>query len=175
MAIVGCDVDGVLADIMTPWLGRYNHDWDDNLKLTDIKTWGIDKYVKPECGQKIYGYLKDPTLYDEALPYDGALEFIKNLKEAGHRVVYVTACTPQHLYRKFQWLLDLKLLKNIREYITASDKSLVCTDWLVDDSYENTSKFKGQTALIARPWNEGRSDRCFSYEDAFLKITGDGV
>ena len=81
MALIACDVDGVVANLTKPWLARYNKDWNDNLKIKDIEGWGIQDYVKPECGLKIFNYIKDPSLYDEVLPFSGALNFINTLKE----------------------------------------------------------------------------------------------
>ena len=58
--ILAFDIDGVLADLHTAWLDEYNKDFDDNLTISYITQWEMDKFVKPECGKKIFNYLKRP-------------------------------------------------------------------------------------------------------------------
>ena len=40
-----CDMDGVVADIMSSWLQMYNRDYGDSIKAEDIVTRSIEKYV----------------------------------------------------------------------------------------------------------------------------------
>ena len=86
MKIVAIDVDGTIADLAEIWLARYNKDWNDNLKKKAWIEWGVDKFVKPECGIKIFDYLEDPTIYDDVLPIEGAKEGVDWLRQY-HRVI----------------------------------------------------------------------------------------
>jgi len=169
MAIIACDVDGLVANLMRVWLEKYNKDWNDNLKVKNVKDWGIQNYVKPECGLKIFNYIKDPSLYDEVLPFPGALDFINKLKE-NHKVFFVTASPPEQMGRKFYWLKEHGFIRKITQYVEARNKSLIRADWLIDDYHGNTKGFIGKTILLARPWNEGQPNRIKSYKDALAII-----
>lgn len=151
--IIFVDVDDVCAKLAPIWLGLYNKDYDDNLTEGDISDWGIDKLVKPECGIKIYHYLKDPKIYDPVLPTSGALEGVNNLREMGLRVLFATACPVEVAGRKFHWLREYGFIKKERDYIEIRDKSLLKGDYMIDDNYDNCNTFSGRGYLMKAPWN----------------------
>lgn len=156
--IVAIDVDGTIADLLPEWLGRYNASYDDNLTEDKIIRWGIHEFVKPECGDNIYEWLKDPALYDNVQPYPGAIEGIKKIKFAGHRVIYPTVTPIETPGVKYEWLKRYGLIDNMRDYIEVTDKSLIAANFLVDDRPENLDFFKGIKILVLRPWNMHRQD-----------------
>lgn len=55
--IFAVDVDDVCLDLNSVWLEDYNQVYNDNLKTEDITDWIITKFVKPECGNKIFDLL----------------------------------------------------------------------------------------------------------------------
>ena len=57
------DMDSVICDLMTDWHNQYNKDYCDSLSVEKLKCWESEKYVKPECGTKIYDYLDQPGLF----------------------------------------------------------------------------------------------------------------
>jgi len=170
MALIACDVDGVVADLNKEWLRQYNRDWNDNLRNEDVTAWDLHKFAKPECGVKIYSYIRTPLIYDKVKPYPGALAFINKLKES-HKVFFVTAFVPEQKGIKYEWLLEHKFIEHLDEYVEARNKSLIRADWLIDDYYGNTKNFVGKTVLFARPWNIKYPERCLSYTEALSKIT----
>lgn len=157
--IIGVDCDGVVCNLNSVWLSRYNRDYNDTLTSDDILGWDMIPYVKPECGGKIYEYLSDKTLYDEAPRIEGALEGVKALRELGHRVVF---CTSTNLYmsgRKLRWLSDNGFLTlqfgNISpDYTEMNDKGLLRADVLIDDHIKNLERFQGEKILFAQPHNQ---------------------
>lgn|SRR5512135_993687 len=135
--IVACDVDGVVADLFHSWLGHYNRDYNDTLTPEQITDWDVSKFVKPECGKKIYDYLHHGDLYDEVPPIEGALEGLERIREIGHRVVFVTTCVKQMTDPKWNWLERHGFLPkgkhNQDDLIVAADKLLVDAQLLIDD------------------------------------------
>lgn len=170
---IACDIDGVLANLLLPWLARYNKDYNDNLNPDDISDWYTDKFVKPECGKKIYDYLKDPSLYDECLPYEGSLYMISKLKNiAGCRIVYGTSSPAESYGKKFFWLKEYGFIFDQKDYFETSDKSLIRADVLIDDYWENLLNFTGYGILLERPWNKNRYGDYYRAKDfsAVLEI-----
>ena len=157
--IVACDIDGVVANLMEAWLARYNRDYNDKLTKGMILSWGIDMYVKPECGLKIFQYIEDPAIYDEVWPEPAALRGVMSLREAGHRVVFVTSSTAGASGAKLRWLRRWRFLdesyKSLVDYVEAADKSLVRADVMIDDYFKNLEGFQGKGYLFRQPWNAG--------------------
>lgn len=158
-----CDVDGVVAKLDETWFARYNRDYDDNLTDDKVTGWGMDEFVKPECGSKIYDYLQDPTLYDNCPPMQDALWGINQLRDMGYRVVFVTSSTAGHSGRKYRWLIDNGFLNShhasIRDYVEAADKSVVAGDFIVDDGIHNLDTSPARPIMFLRPWNKKDTDK----------------
>lgn len=138
---IACDVDGVIADLTVEWLRRYNRDYNDDLTPARIHQWDMVPAVKAECGHKIYDYLRDPDLYAQVPLIDHAQEGVAQLREWGHRVVFVTSCTKNMADQKWAWLERFGFLKSTLmqspDLILAHDKSLINADLLIDDHLGN--------------------------------------
>lgn len=150
---IACDIDGVVADTLVPWIDFYNRDYEDDLDVGQLVEWDIHVFVKPECGLDIYRYIRDPALYDHVHPVDGALDGIGRLRSMGHRIVFATAAEIETSGRKFEWLLDHGFGPDQADYIEAADKSLIRADLMIDDRYRNVVGFVGPGILFDRPWN----------------------
>jgi 5'-nucleotidase len=148
--IIAFDIDSVLAEIMEPWLSRYNKDYDDTLTQEKITNWEIHSFCKPKCSHRIYDYLT-PDLYDETKPIPGALQAVHNARRLG-RVIFVTsaAYTPG---RKFAWLKDNGFFPKEHDYVECRDKSLIKADVMIDDYETNLASFP-RGILFDQPWNQ---------------------
>lgn len=178
------DVDDVCAQLGVEWLGRYNKDYNDRVQVSDLTNWAIDRFVK--CGNKIYRYLDDPTLYDNVKVTKGALEGVKALRKMGHRVAFATSTPMSTAGRKFQWLKDNGFEPTIKDYVELNDKSLLRGDFLFDDRFDNVVGFEGHGILLTRPWNKNETYlkrvnnwkefvRTVSSVDTFIKSFGGSV
>ena len=150
--IIGVDVDDVTANLVDAWLHVYNFEYNDCVEQKDIKSWAINNYVK--CGQNIYKYLKEPDLYNIVKPIDDAIIGIEALNAMNFRIVFITASTPEQAGRKYKWLCDYGLIENRKDYIESLDKSLVKTDYLIDDNPENVVSALGQGIIFTKEWNK---------------------
>lgn len=182
MALILLDVDGPVADLHPTWLERYNRRWDDNLTVEDLTVWELDRIVKEECGKRVYDHLHEPDLYDDVAVVDGAAGGIAALRAAGHRVVFLTACSAVMATAKMKWLHQHGLLGDVPPYVftdlvIAQDKSLVPGDVLIDDRPKNLEDFQGKGILWDAPYNRGerRWPRVRSWEvvpDVIEMLTG---
>jgi len=157
--IVGVDMDGPVADLHTEWYMRYNRDYNDTLDINRVTHWDLHKFVKPECGTKIYDYLRDPDLYEHVPAVKGALETIEKLREAGNEIVFVTAGVLGNLDQKLNWLKQHKFLnpgsRDMRGVIFAYDKQLIRVQLLIDDGPHNIASFGGTGIVWDAPYNQG--------------------
>lgn len=155
--IIALDIDDVVADLLPEWLRRYNHDFDDNLAPEDITEWDLTKFIKKECGSRIFEYLDDANLYDNVLPVDGAISSISKLKSLPHtRVIFVTARDVADA--KFSWLKTWGLAESRNDYVVCQDKGLILADYLVDDKPENIMRFSGFGILFSSNHNRRFND-----------------
>lgn len=150
------DIDSVLADIMEVWLPRYNHDYNDDLEKEEITDWEMTKFVKPECGKKIYSYLLQDELYDDMPMVDGALEGVRALERWGHEVFYVTA---GFNLGKFRWMKRNGFLGDgylaDRKYIVCYHKNMISGDLIIDDNVDTVKNYPNGGIIFDQPWNRG--------------------
>ena len=175
--IIGVDCDDVVINLVPNWLYFYNEHYKDNLKVDDIQDWDISRYVKPECGKKIYEYIHPDTsksflkrfnIYDFCDPVKNSLMSIQELRNMGYRVIFVTASN--RLDAKYNWLEHHGFLDNRANFVHAFDKNLINMDYLIDDRWENITSFANRKnnnkkgILFNQPWNLKYNDNYNNYD-----------
>lgn len=152
--IIALDIDGVVADLLPVWVEEYNHDWHDTLDYKTIDQWDLVPFVKPECGNKIYRYIADPSIYNKVSVIFGAMQGVENLRFFGFRVIFVTSTPVGCSGRKFQWLNQHGFNVSIDDYYEASDKSLIASHYLVDDRDLNVQTAFGKGIIYTAEYNK---------------------
>ena len=169
MSTVLIDVDDTVCDLLSVWLEVYNCDYSDNLTKNQMTDWDIQRFVKPECGNKIFRYLDDPNLnlYYAIEPMSGALETINILRDEGYKVIFATRIDP--FQRKYKWLIEHGFLKNTKDYVVAEDKYLIKSDIMVDDRWSYIEDYKGFGILMDQPHNRKYSYplRAYNWTDVY--------
>ncbi len=173
--VIGLDVDDVLLDLMPRWLQEYNEEWGDSLHVKDITSWEFYKYVLPQCGKRIYHYLR-PQMYQHVEPLAGAADFVQAIRDRGHTPRYITACgDPKKLklhkaFATAKWdaLIRHSIAMDGELLLPGKDKSRAPVDMLIDDRIHNVAEFRnGLGVLFTQPWNRSSFlTRARSYEDA---------
>lgn len=165
--IVGIDVDDVVADLLPVWISKYNIDYGDSLHPSRITDWDMVQFVKPQCGKHIYDYLEDPTLYEDIEPIENSLWGVNVLRELGFRLAFITASTSGHSGIKRKWLKNYMFLESNSEYYEAYDKSLIASDYLIDDRDLNVINAYGQGIIFDHPHNQTLQGypRVYNWED----------
>lgn len=163
--LVAVDVDGVVADLHSEWLRLYNDDYGDKLHSEDIKDWNIQNYVKPECGNRIFEYLRKPDLYSKVPAIVGAREGVSEIRNNGHRVVFVSSAVLGSLDQKFAWLIKQGFLKDKggrpdSDLIFSHDKTIIKADMLIDDGLHNIKGWD-RAILFDAPYNRNTMDNNF--------------
>lgn len=148
---IGIDLDSTLNNLEVVWAERYNKDYDDNLK--DWTKWELDEVVKPECGKKIFNYLREPGFFYNLDIKEGAKDVVDFLSK--HYELYiVTAYIPETCLDKANWVKKHNLDVSQKDIIFINDKSLLELDYLIDDGPHNFNKFKGTGILFDMPYNQ---------------------
>lgn len=153
--LVLLDVDGVLANFVTPalreinWLLGTEHE-HDHLTEWDLMKWAG---VGPRDEDYLYRRLKRKGFHAQIHPYPGAVEGVKALEEIAN-IHIVTS--PMHgetwCYERWSWL-DTHFGFEAHEVTFTHHKGLVVGDYIVDDKLENVSSRRGGL-LWNQPWNQ---------------------
>lgn len=134
------DMDSVIVDLMSEWHRRYNEDYGDDLTVERVLCWQSEKYVKPECGLKIYDYLDQPGLFRNLKPLPHALEVLERLS-GEYDILIVTSSRTHAFTEKEQWVDKNLPFIGKHNLIFAHRKDMICGDLLFDDAPHNLSAF----------------------------------
>jgi 5'-nucleotidase len=152
------DMDGILADLLTPWLARYNADYDDQLTVADVTAWDLHTLVRPACGRHVYRYLRDPELFRHLPVVPGAPAGVRALRAQGWEPVIVTASSPALHAAKAAWLAEHFPDIPRDHLVFCSVKHWVPGDVFVDDAPHNLLPYRthhptAQVLALAYPYN----------------------
>jgi len=157
---IGIDLDGVVFNVINPWLSNYNLRYDDDLKMTDLQSPAIKNHVKPECDVKwLYGpdcITNDIMLNCEFFP--GAKEFlIRLMDDPDYKVIFITNTFPFNRAARGVRISEEFFGKDW-ELCFIADKWRVKVNIFIDDFYEKVWSYKkfnptSKVFLISRPWN----------------------
>jgi len=151
---IGIDLDDVINNLVSIWLSRYNLDYNDNVKIEDIKSWDIGDYTK--AGKDFYKYLGDGETFKNLSIKDGAANVIEKLCQE-HEVYIVTANASYNTGvcdDKVNFIKKFMPFFPIKNIIFINNKSLLDLDVLIDDGLHNFVGFKGKKIVFDRPWNQ---------------------
>jgi 5'-nucleotidase len=168
---IGIDLDTTLNNLEEVWLERYNKDYNDNLTPEDMIDWDVTKYVKPECGTKMFQYLWEPGFFRNLSIKPHAREVCEFLNQY-YDLYIVTACHPKAVLDKWEWVQEHLPFMDYRHFIPLTDKSLIQMDYLIDDGPHNIEAFKnGVPIVIDMPYNRHlgyRYIRCRDWVDVLM-------
>lgn len=157
---VGVDVDGVLADLLTPAFALLSERFGLDLTIDHMTTWALDELL-PEALRVPFwktlgavGYL-----HDRLQPYPGAVEGFARLRAAAD--VYVVTSYLRHaptwVHERDAWL-ERHFGVDRRHIVHTGAKHMVRLDALIDDRPENIHAWQdafpqGDGILWAQPYN----------------------
>jgi 5'(3')-deoxyribonucleotidase len=155
------DIDGVLGDLITPWVEKYNNTYDDNLKVSDIDVWDWHVKTKKECGEKIYKMLT-PDLFENLPVVEGSQEVVSKLNSRYEVFVVTAARNAKMVPPKAKWMKNNFPFIKRDKIVYAVDKSICLADFLIDDAPHNLETFKGAGLLFSAAHNK--------HESRFIKM-----
>ena len=183
--IIACDVDNVLNNLTESVLKVYNSDYNDNLKIEDIKSYGIEDYVKPEFKKDFPSLFLDKRVWKGISVIPGCVEVLKKWHDKGHEIYFVTATNTENMHKKSEWLQRTFPFMDVKKNLICMQKKQMLggnIDVLIDDCLNNLISGKYVKILLDYPWNRGFCPdpviRCYNWYDIdkilkFLDLTWD--
>lgn len=131
-------MDDTLENLSEVWIKRLNKKYRTKVDPSQIVEWDITKFFPTLTKKQIFSPLKTRKLWKKVRPLPGACEYLKKLKDNGHKIVVVTSSAPETLYKK----LNLFLFKYFpylseEDVIVTYNKQMINGDILIDDAPHN--------------------------------------
>ena len=144
---IAIDMDGVLADVEAHFLTWYERDYKIKLTKQDLNGKSEDEAFH-EKGI-VRKFASTPGFFETVPVMPGALEAVEKISEK-YDVYIVSAAMefPQSLTEKKQWLEEHFPSISWRNIIFCGDKSIINTDYMIDDHIKNLDFFKGETIMF---------------------------
>jgi len=140
-------MDGVIADVEAQFLLWYERDY--GVKMTKAELIGkTDETAFPEA-DAIRKFVTTPGFFLTVPVMDGAVEAVKLLSEKFE--IYIVSAAmefPLSLSEKLEWLGKHFPFISWTNIIFCGDKSIIDTDYMIDDHLKNLDFFKGQAIMF---------------------------
>lgn len=149
---IGIDMDGVLADIETHFVNWYERDYD--VKVDRSAMLGVLEPDGFPDKTAVGRFVHTPGFFRSIPVMPGAVDAVKKLME-NYEVYIVSAAMefPQCLSEKREWLQEHFPFISWRNMIFCGDKSVVVTDYLIDDHCKNLDFCKGKAIMYTASHN----------------------
>ena len=103
--IIGVDLDGVVVDLMTPFLEFHNRNYGTSFSyqsITHQDFWIPLGLEKEEANQRLFEFMKNSSFHD-IKPQRGAIDALKKLSR-NHRLDVITSRPEFYTEKTIQWL-----------------------------------------------------------------------
>lgn len=150
------DADDTIECLLEAWLGVLNERYGANVALDDVTEWDVSRNFPQLSRDLVYEPLREGEIWERVQPRLDAVEYLKKLKDDGHKIYIVTATHHANFNVKMEQVL-LKYFPYIKrtDVIVAYNKSMVRGDVRVDDGVHNLENCNGLKILIDMPHNRG--------------------
>lgn len=150
---IAIDMDGVLADVEHHYLSWYERDYGISIEPETLR--GISE-GDALPGGLVWKFIHSPGFFRTAPLIPGAVEAVKQLMER-YEVYIVSAAMefPQSLPEKYEWLKEYFPFISWRNIIFCGDKSIVNTDYMIDDHCKNLDYCAGKPIMFTASHNIG--------------------
>lgn len=148
-------MDGVIADVERHALNYYRQETGIVLTTQDILGHS-ESDVLPEG--RFRKYVLTAGFFDSAPIMEGAVEAVRQLMET-YEVYVVSAAMefPLSLTEKKAWLSQHFPFIGWKNIVFCGDKSIIHTDYMIDDHGKNLDFHRGKTLMFSSFHNHGQS------------------
>lgn len=149
------DMDDVLANTHEKLTSIILNDFSTTLTEKDLKSGALKDLLHPKQLTKLYKIINAPGFFADIEVKEDAIETVRSL--SGYYEIFVaTACMefPNSFKDKFDWLarhFDFIPWTNI---VFCGYKSIIQSDYLIDDHTKNLYAFKGEGILFTAAHNQ---------------------
>ena len=152
---IAIDMDGVIADTIANFLTWYERDFGVRIGL-DAFEGKLEAEGLPD--NMVRKYVVTPGFFRSVPVMKGAREAVLKLSE--HFDIYIVSAAmefPQSLIEKYEWIQEHFPFITWKNIILCGDKSIIGTDYMIDDHVKNLDTFKGKALMFTAGHNAGNN------------------
>ncbi len=163
---IAIDMDGVIADTVTHFINRYEREFGERIPKEAFD--GVPESEGLPNGA-VRKFVLEPGFFRTVPVMDGAREAVMQLMK--NFDVYIVSAAmefPQSLIEKYEWLQEHFPFISWRNIILCGDKSIIGTDYMIDDHLKNLDCYSGNCILFSAGHNIGidRHRRINNWDEA---------
>lgn len=149
---IALDLDGVIWDLVKPWVSEYNKKYNDNIQTEDIKEYILSNTLIKATPEELSAILLENGFWDKVLPFSNSYEYLEKLNNEFE--LYIATKTDYKLYEiKVKRLLELFPFIKQDQIICIYNKTILDVDWLVDDYEDNLLGGKFNKIILDAAYN----------------------
>jgi 5'-nucleotidase len=149
---IAVDMDGVLADTETHFIQYYEAESGEKV---DRKTLiGVPESQAFKDKTAVHRYVHTSGFFRSLPLIPGSVNAVKTLTK--HFDLYIVSAAmefPLSLYEKKQWLEEYFPFVSWKNIVFCGDKSIIKTDYLIDDHLKNLDNFSGISLMFTASHN----------------------
>ncbi|WP_225865887.1 5' nucleotidase, NT5C type [Dyadobacter aurulentus] len=148
------DMDDVLANTHEKLVNVVLNDFDTNYTEKDLLPRALREVLHPKQLTKLNRIIDSPGFFSDIKVKEGAQETVYQLSKF-YELFVATACMefPNSFRDKFDWLKKHFPFIPWTHIVFCGYKSIIQSDYLIDDHVRNLVAFKGQGILFSAPHN----------------------
>lgn len=148
------DMDDVLASTHEKLVSIILNDFATTLTEKDLYSKALRELLHPKQLRKLYKIIDTPGFFADIAVKEDAAETVERLS-GFYEIFVATACMefPTSFHDKFQWLRKHFPFIPWTNIVFCGYKSIIQSDYLIDDQVRNLAAFKGNGILFSAPHN----------------------
>ena len=149
------DMDEVMADTLAEHLRRYNQTFEEEITAHDLAGKGLWEITPQERQVQLRAFLDAEDFFEDLAIMSDAQQVLRDLSARFEIFIATQAMSvPNSLGPKYRWLQRHFPLIPPTHYVFCGDKSILRSDYLIDDMPRNLLRFEGQGILYTAPHNQ---------------------
>ncbi|MCE7068447.1 5' nucleotidase, NT5C type [Dyadobacter sp. CY326] len=148
------DMDDVMADTHRKLVNVVLNDFATTYTEKDLYAKGLRELLHPKQLNKLHKIIDTPGFFADIEVMPGAVETVHKLS-GFYEIFVATACMefPSSFNDKFAWLKRHFPFIPWTNVVFCGYKSIIQSDYLIDDQVRNLVAFKGNGVLFSAPHN----------------------
>lgn len=148
MKTIAIDMDNVIADVESHYIDWYERDYGVRINKNELT--GVPELEAFPNKSAVRRFLDTPGFFRTVPVVHGAQEAVKELMKKFE--IYIVSAAmefPNSLKEKYQWLEEHFPFISWKQIVFCGSKSVIDTDFMIDDHLKNLNYCKGRGILYS--------------------------
>jgi 5'(3')-deoxyribonucleotidase len=168
---IAIDMDEVMADALGKLIRLYETEYQQKVDREKLRGHYLEEVLPQDHRHCVREFLFREDFFKDLEVITGSREVIRALHDQ-YDVYIVTAAMefPDSLAHKYRWLSEHFPFLNRKHFVFCGDKSIIGTDYLIDDHAHNLLGFSGEPLMFSSMHN--LNDKRFRRVNDWQEVAG---